>query len=164
SYLEELGSRERALVDIYSRDGVFDEREFETVVQALDLRVAVYLDSAGRLVHVWPPKPESIGTEIASRYTHLSSALRGHVAGSDAEGIPVVALAVPINNNGRRFVFSGGFATTATPITAYLVNATSLHGSRIAIVDGSQHIVAAHGVDASRTLRDQLPALATALD
>ncbi|HVJ97378.1 MAG TPA: sensor histidine kinase [Acidimicrobiia bacterium] len=168
SYLDELARREKDLAALYLKDGTLDEQEFTTIVQALDLRVAVFLDGAGKVLHVWPPKPSQIGTEIASRYEHLTNAEQGRTAVSDvvasaAEGIPVVALAVPLRTGTQHFVFSGGFSTKDTPIATYLANATSLKDAHISIVDGSGEIVAAQGLDPNRSLRQQLPTLDTAL-
>ena len=149
SYVRELMARERAQARRLFDNGRPSRRRFEDAVAALDLEAAVLMDDRGRLVFVWPRRPELVGSPIAAKYAHLRAALSGrptvsHVVRSAAKGVPIVAFAIPLQTpTGRRAVFSGALAPATTPLGAYLRNALPIRGARAYLVDDSGVTVAA---------------------
>lgn len=141
---------------------------FKTVVDTFGFTNAVLLDASGRVLAVYPPKPALLGTELASRYAHLRTALRGSraisaVVPAASNGVPVEAFAVPFDTPSGRRVFSGAFEVRATPLKDYLQALVSLPTSRFFLIDGHQKVLTASvPTTAAATLGRLDPALAAA--
>lgn len=143
SWIDDFASR--AGVDASARLGTGDgnRRGFREMVRAYRLEAALLLDDRGRVLQVWPRSPEIIGTELASKYSHLKQAVDGeravsNVVPSAVEGIPVVAVAIPFQSQAGHRVFSGAFSISRTPIgKPYLENVTPILGSRVYLVDAN---------------------------
>jgi PAS domain S-box-containing protein len=123
-------------------------RDFDIVVSSFDYTSAVLLDARGRVMENFPSALSLIGQDVAVRYEHLRSALRGTptvsvVVPNAARGEPVVAFAVPFETSGGRRVFSGAIPIRASPLAPYLTSALSISGSRVSVVDTAGNIVAA---------------------
>lgn len=127
--------------------------DFEAVVQSFGFEAAVLLDAQGDLVHVWPATPEMIDRDMTD-YAHLRAALTGRVGVSDvvpsaAEGVPIVAVAVPFRSASGRRVFSGAFTPATTPVSAYLGSAVPIRGGAAFLMDSSGAVLASpmeHGL------------------
>ena len=149
AYVAELMSRERAQARHVFVRGRPSARRFEDAVRALDLQAAVLVDGRGRLVFVWPRRPELVGSPIADKYAHLRRALSGQpsvsqVVRSAAKGVPAVAFAIPLETpTGKRAVFSGALTLATSPLGAYLRNALPIRGGRAYLFDQSGVAVAA---------------------
>lgn len=149
SFVAELlaAERRRARAELAGR--VVGRAQFERVVEAFGFQAALLLDARGRVIHVTPHEERLVGTRLAGRYEHLRAAVAGkttvsNVVSSAAEGIPIVAFAVPFGSEtGERRVFSGAFALARTPLAAYLRNALPLEHGRIYVVDGENEVVVA---------------------
>jgi len=116
------------------------ERQFQDVVSSLSFGAALLVDSGGRVLHVWPRELAIIGSQIGSRYAHLSKALRGEVAisnvvSSAARGTPIVAFAIPLATPAGRRVFSGAFAVGRTPLADYLSTAMPFSEAELMLMD-----------------------------
>ncbi|MGK5682925.1 ATP-binding protein [Actinoplanes sp. URMC 104] len=164
--LERQGVQARASL----ADPVVRARDFERAVAGFGYPAAVLLDARGRVLQVVPADPSVIGKDISGRYAHLRTALDGTpavsgVVDSAAEGIPVVAFAVPFDTAQGRRVFSGAIPIKASPLASYFTSALSLTGARIQLADPGGGIVAATEPFAARTptLATQDPPLAAAL-
>ena len=120
---------------------------FEAVNDAFGFQAVVLLDSRGDVLAVAPPSAKLIGTNIASRYPHLASAVAGHAAVSNlalsaALGIPVVAFATPFTaSDGARRVYSGAYEVGDTPLANYLANAIPYAGHQGFLLDANGDIV-----------------------
>ena len=169
SYVNDLVANEQSRAHTQLSGANVSQGEFERVVDALGFQAAVLLDSRGRIERVYPDDPSLVGTEIASRYPHLSAALRGQAAVSPvvpsaARHVPVVGFAIPFDSASGRRVFSGAFEVERTPIAEYLKNALPLKGSRVYIVDSSgATVVGDQRGRGGRTFADVDPSLAAAL-
>ncbi|HKT04654.1 MAG TPA: hypothetical protein VJT31_34490, partial [Rugosimonospora sp.] len=155
SYVADLIDREQVAAAALLTDPVVGEREFTRTVAGFGYPAAVLLDGRGRAMQVAPANPALIGTDLASRYAHLRTALvegRPAVSGvvpSAARGVPVVAFAVPFTSTAGRRVFSGAVEITHSPLSAYLSTALSLPGALVQLTDASGAIVAANEPDAT---------------
>jgi signal transduction histidine kinase len=169
SFVNDLVANERSRAHTQLSGQDVSQGEFERVVDALGFQAAVLLDSRGRIERVYPDDPSLVGTEIASRYPHLSAALRGDTAVSPvvpsaSRHVPVVGFAIPFDSAAGRHVFSGAFEVERTPIAEYLKNALPLKGSRVYIVDSSgATVVGDQRGRGGRTFADVDPSLAAAL-
>ena len=169
SFVTDLVANERRRARTDLSASTVSQGEFERVVDALGFQAAVLVDSRGRLVRVYPSDPSLVGTEIASKYPHLSAALRGEttvspVVSSASRHVPVVAFAIPFDSAKGRRVFSGAFAVEQTPVAEYLKNALPLKGSRVYVVDSSgATVVGDQRGRGGRTFADVDPSLAAAL-
>ena len=147
SYLEDLAARERRLAERLLAAPEVDKAAFEEVVVSLDLQAAVLLDEDGRLLHVWPARPEILGNDMTIEYAHLRAAVAGNVAVSNivpsaAVGEPIVAIATPFRSGAGLRTFSGAFAPDATPLGRYLDTAAPFRGGHGYILDGADRVVA----------------------
>jgi PAS domain S-box-containing protein len=161
SYTADLIARERVQANASLSDPSVNARDFARAVAGFGYPAAVLLDSKGRALQVIPSDPSVIGTDLADRYVHLRTALRqgrpavSPVVPSAAQGMPVVAFAVPFATSSGRRVFSGAVDIKRSPLTSYLTTALNLAGARVQLVDAAGSIVAAN-----RTLSDVTPTLA----
>jgi len=120
--------------------------EFTRTAMVQRSSAAVLLDGNGRLLQVYPEKPEILGQDMSARYAHLSGALAGRptvsvVVPSAATGIDIVAVAVPFDTPGGRRVFSAGFEISQTPLMTFLHNVTHIDGHLVFLVDTNDAIV-----------------------
>ncbi|MEY2476887.1 MAG: hypothetical protein QOG87_2202 [Actinomycetota bacterium] len=168
TYIRQITSQEQEQARRYWADHVPDDQEFQQFVDAFGFQAAVLLDKEGRLLRVVPAGPEILGRPLAGHYDHLTAALNGTITVSDvvpsaAQSQPVVAFAVPLVEGGEATVFSGAFEVQATPLAAFLSEASPVGGSANYLVD-SKNIVAATNArrSAGKPLREAAPALADA--
>ncbi len=170
SYVQSIVRAERRRAEDALAEPRVSERSFLTVVDALEFQAAVLLDRRGRLLHVSPPKPEIIGSDLGARYAHLGAAVAGRVGVSGvvpsaAEAKPIVALAVPFRSAEGRRVFSGAFTVSGTPLAAYFATALPIAGSELVLVDGAGALVidtrpGAEGINELRSVDAGLAAAA----
>ena len=145
-YVNDLAEREtaHAVRELTSTD---DQRHgFEELVETFDFDAAVMLDAEGRLLQVWPRRPDIIGTRLTQTYTHLKAAAEGEVGVSNvvpsaAEAHPVVGIAVPIETTDGTFVVSGAFVADDTPLGAYFDAAVPTSGGRAYLVDSDDQLI-----------------------
>jgi diguanylate cyclase (GGDEF)-like protein len=171
TYVDDLVSRQREVARRSLSGDVVEARSFERTVVDSGYEAAVLLDRRGRLLDVVPSKPELLGTDMTAKYDHLAAATEGRVAiskvvPSAAEGIPVVAFAVPfVTSHGRR-VYSGAYDVSKTPLAAYLRNAIQIKPNRVYLIDPGGQVIAKSGraPTAVRELDRLDPELARALD
>ena len=123
AYVDYMFETERRLVPRLTRD-LDRPEEFARTTALIGSSAAVLLDHRGRAVALAPAAPELRGQQLAARYPHLSSALKGARAVSDVvpsavEGTSIVAFALPLSG-GRFGVFSAGFTLADSPLKAFL--------------------------------------------
>lgn len=121
--------------------------DFDLAIESLGFEAAVLLDAAGRALAAYPAAPRLLGTEIASRYDHLTAAVAGRravsgVVPSAVRGIPVVALAVPYDTPTGRRVISGAFSVEVGPLGRFLQNMLVVETARAYLIDASGKIAA----------------------
>lgn len=126
-------------VDWLSGTTQLDE-SLAVAADVFDFRGALIVNSEGRAMASYPHIPGLIGSDLSSRYPHLTTALKGRpavssVVLSSSRGVPVIEFAVPYYTpNGRR-VFSGEYELNRTPMEALLEAVTPVPGSRVYLVD-----------------------------
>ncbi len=143
TYVEQLFQRES---DVAAQSLAADPAAFPGIVAAFGFSNAVLLDEQGTLLAVHPAKPELLGTRIAGKYPHLSTAVTGvravsPVVPAASDGQPVVGFAMPYSTPHGLRVFSGAYSVRSTPLAAYLERTTTLKGSRLYLVDSSGTVV-----------------------
>jgi diguanylate cyclase (GGDEF)-like protein/PAS domain S-box-containing protein len=157
----ELVQRHEQLMAAAQLTGSVPADRFSQLVEANRFAAAVLLDGSGRLLAVYPAKPEAIGTEIGSRYAHLRSALAGRpaisaVVPSAARREPVIGFAVPFDTPAGRRVFSGGYAVADTPLQPFVASSLSTYSTaRTYLVDPSGQLIAAHTPAGGSTAAEQ---------
>ncbi|MFN2464008.1 MAG: diguanylate cyclase [Candidatus Dormibacteria bacterium] len=147
AYIEDVTRREKANAEANMSEPTVPRATLEQVSRMMGFEAAVLLDDRGRVLQVLPNNPAVVGTEIASRYQHLSSAERGSpavsgVVSSAAAGRPVVAFAVPFQTSSGRRIFSGGFDVGHTPLGAYLSDSLPYPGATSDVVDQAGRLIA----------------------
>ena len=147
SYTADVLTRERLVAEARLAAPSVTASEFSRVTEDLGFEAAVLLDERGRLLQVVPSNPGILGTTLAPRYAHLTSAVAGHVAISGvvpgaATGRPVVAFATPFDTLSGRRVFSGAFDIGKTPLGSYLQDALPYRGATADLMDPSGKLVA----------------------
>ncbi len=170
SYVADVFSREEAVARQQLSGPTISDTQFGVVTQSFGFTAAVVLDGRGNALDILPAAPAKIGTNLAAKYAHLSSAERGiptvsHVVPSAALGRPVVAFAVPYATPYGRRVFGGGFDVNATPVANYLHNSLPQAGAAIYLVDNTSGVVVADQAAATPNaapLSIQAPGLAAA--
>ena len=170
SYITDVFSREEAVARDQLGDATISEMQFRAVAESFGFTAAVVLDDHGNALAILPAAPGKIGTNLAAKYAHLSSAEQGtatvsHVVPSAALGRPVVAFAVPYLTAYGRRVFSGAFDVNATPVANYLRNSLPQAGATAYLVDNSSGVVVADEAGATPNaapLSVQAPELAAA--
>lgn len=148
-----------------------DADEYAATMEDQGFEAAVLLDHAGRLLAIHPRRPELLGTEIASRYAHLTAAVRGESAVSDvvpsaARGFPVVAIAVPFETPYGRRVTSGTFSVEVGPLGSFLEGLLPFNSARAYLIDRNGTIAASSGTPRNdiahlRAVEPELARLAT---
>lgn len=146
-YVQEVADRELAQASSLLSAAEVDQAVFEQVVHSMSFNAAVLLDEDGLLVHVWPRRPELIGTDMTVEYDHLRAAVEGHVGVSEmvesaAEREPAVAVAVPFETAWGRRVFSGAFSPATSPLGAYLGSVVTASGGAGYLTDHSGDLLA----------------------
>ena len=146
-FVEDLAERERTQAERLLSGPEVDQVAFESVVRGFDFEAAVLLDDAGRLLHVWPARPDLIGRDMTVDYAHLRTAVGGQIGVSEmvpsaARGIPVTAVAVPFDTGVGRRVFSGAFSPSTTPLGAYLDSVVPVSGGTAYLTDRSGAVLA----------------------
>jgi diguanylate cyclase (GGDEF)-like protein len=166
TFVRQLTARETA-VATSTLTGTDPTVAFNSDVGAFGFPAAVLLDAKGEALAVSPPAPAVVGTQLSSRYAHLAAAVGGRVAVSDvvpsaAKREPVVAFAVPFDTPTGRRVFSGAYAISQTPLSAFLDDTTTLSGAQLYIDDGTGIVLATNGPPATsaQTLTQRNPNLA----
>jgi PAS domain S-box-containing protein len=160
SYTADQIARERVQADASLADRSVTARDFARAVAGFGYPAAVLLDAHGRALQVIPHDPMLVGVNLTGRYAHLRTAVwQGRPAVSPvvlsaAQGVPVVAFAVPFATPAGRRVFSGAVDIKRSALTSYLTNALPLAGAQVQLVDHSGNIVAAN-----RTLAGTIPTL-----
>ncbi|SDS34166.1 sensor histidine kinase [Actinoplanes derwentensis] len=151
SFVDDLIARQREQAKAFLSDQVVDSRDFTRTVGGFGYPAAVLLDAGGRVLQVVPANPAVEGQRLADRYAHLRTAVReGRAAVSPmvpsaAQGVPVVAIAVPFSTRFGLRVFSGAVAVSDhSPLSAYLSSAIQLTGVKIHLVDSAGVVVAAN--------------------
>ena len=135
-----------AAVDSLSGTNQLDSA-LATVADIFDFRAAVVLDSHGVALASFPETADLVGSDVASRYEHLSAALAGgqpvvsSVVVSAGRGVPVVEFAVPYYTpNGRR-LFSGAYELRQLPLAPFLRSVTAIAASQVYVVGADGAIV-----------------------
>jgi PAS domain S-box-containing protein len=150
SYTEDLIHRERVQANATLTGPSVEAREFAHAVAGFGYPAAVLLDAQGRALQVDPADPTLIGKNLASRYTHLRTALQqgrptvSPVVPSAVRGLSVVAFAVPFETPSGRRVFSGAVAIRDSPLSSYLSSALTYSSAQVQLVDTNGSIVAAN--------------------
>lgn len=148
TYAEQLLDRERKVaVSLLSEPGT---PRFDQVSETFGFHASLLLDSDGRVLAATPPAPGLLGKQLGGDYVHLQQALQGRptvskAVASAAEGLPVIAFAVPYDTPEGRRVFSGAYLVKETPIREYLNAMSALPGFRAYVVDGDGGVVDASG-------------------
>jgi diguanylate cyclase (GGDEF)-like protein len=169
TYVSQLTSRER-LAAAATLTTTHPATAFAATVRGFGFPTALLLDERGRVLAIAPPAPRLIGIEVGARSAYLSAALHGKVVVSNvvvsaANATPVVAFAVPFKTPFGRRVLSGGYPISATPLDAYLNDATTLPGAQLYLVDGNGIVLATNsrGAPAAQTLEQRAPSLGHAV-
>lgn len=146
TYVTELLARERSMAEEQLSAQEIPEATFDSVIRAFGFEAAVVLDPSGKLIQVYPAKPELRGSEMLSHYVHLRGALATGTAVSDvvpsaAKSAPIIGFATRYDSaNGPR-IFSGAFDVRATPLSAYMKNVLELSGGNVDLIDARGIIV-----------------------
>ena len=146
-------------------DAVVSAAEFDDAVTAFGFEAGVLLDKDGRALAVSPRRDLLLGTDLASGYSHLRSAVAGRMTVSDvvlsaANQERIVAVAVPFDSEAGRRVISGGYELSRSPLSAFLAATSSLPGREVYLVDGSGQIVASSQVTPTDDFSVAAPGLA----
>ena len=88
-----------------------------------------------------------MGEDLTSNYEHLGRAVDGQyaisaVVPSAAEGVPIVAFAVPFDTPAGRRVFSGGFDVPRSPLAAFLRSSIPFPLAHADLIDASSAVIA----------------------
>jgi diguanylate cyclase (GGDEF)-like protein len=147
--------------------GDVSQREFTEFLAGFGFGPALLLDNHGRVLRVAPADPDLLGVELASGYDHLSTALRGRAAVSNAvlsavDRQPVVAFAVPLDTPAGPRVFSGAYDVASSPMGVYLDHANPFTGGSVYLLDATGQVISAGG-GGTASLADRDPTLADAL-
>src|SRR5665213_2604747 len=168
TYVSQLMDRESEVAK-RQLSGPSPAAAFAGAVAAFAFPAALLIDGEGRVLAVAPASPTLIGQPIASRYAHLTAALRGGDAVSDVvpsavKAAPVVAFAVPFATPAGRRVMSGAYAISDTPLSAFLNDTTTLDGAHVYLVDSQGTVITSNGDPTTSTelLSAREPALANA--
>ncbi len=172
SYVQDLLARERKQATTFLAAKTVDDADFRRSVTTFGYPAAVLIDARGRALHVAPPNPSLIGTNLLlPQYTHLKSALRtgvpavSAVVPSASGQLAVTAFAMPYDTPYGRRVFSGAVEVARSPLSAYLTKALTIPGNRVYLADGAGRVVAANrSVNGkNKALGTAEPAMAAAL-
>ncbi len=148
NYVDDQLVRARRQGEAFLAGASVGEQRLREVVAPFGYTAAVLLDDRGRLMQVFPAKPAILGTDLSARYAHLHTAVQddvpavSHVVPSAAEGVPVVAFAVPFQTTQGRRVFSGALPVQDSPLGSYLRHAIALPSSQVQLIDPDGTVVA----------------------
>ncbi|GAA3385339.1 sensor histidine kinase [Cryptosporangium minutisporangium] len=171
SYVQDVLARERTQAETFLSAKTVSAADFRRSVATFGYPAAVLVDAQGRLLHVEPPNPALVGTNVLGKYAHLRTAtLTGvpavsAVVPSASERVPVTAFAMPFETRYGRRVFSGAVEVARSPLSAYLAKALTIPDNRVYLVDGVGRVVASNRAVTSQnnSLGRAEPALAQAL-
>jgi hypothetical protein len=170
SYVENLLKRERDIAERELSADTIPAATFDTVVRAFGFEAAVVTDSKSTLLHVYPAKPQALGTYVGGRYAHLRNALVdgaaiSSVVPSAAIGAPIVGFAVRYGTASGTRVFSGAYDVRMMPLHVYMSNLLAFRSASADLIDANGAIVASNrrGDVRSRELQDVDPSLVAAL-
>jgi hypothetical protein len=170
SYVENLLKRERDIAERELSADPIPAPAFDTVVRAFGFEAAVLTDAASKLLHVYPAKPQALGTYVGGRYAHLRNALVdgaavSSVVPSAAIGAPIVGFAVRYRTASGTRVFSGAYDVRMMPLHAYMSNLLAFRGASVDLIDADGAIVSSNRrADVrSRELQKVDPSLVAAL-
>jgi diguanylate cyclase (GGDEF)-like protein len=149
SYVRDLLQREEKIARIELNTAQVPDADFERVVRVFGFEAAVIMDASGKLMKVFPAKPQIIGTDVATRYPHLRDALAkgqavSSVTPSAAAGTPVVAFATRYDSDAGPRVFSGAYDVSQTPLRAYMSNLIAIPGASSDLIDANGAVVASN--------------------
>lgn len=161
-YVTELAKREQSEAERLLGGDRPERRTFEQVVAAFGFEAAVLLDGEGRLLQVWPRRPDLLGRDLSSQYAHLRAAVAGEIGVSEvvpsvALREPITAVAVPFQSKAGRRVFSGAFSAARSPLGAYLKSAVPISGGDAYLLDRSGRGLASGRSETA--LGDEIPGL-----
>ena len=167
SYTGFVLGRETTLAEQSLSGPVVSDGTFRDFLQDFDFGPAVLLDSAGNTLDVAPAAPSLIGTQIGSKYKHLSSAFRGTAAVSNivpsvAQRVPIVTFAAPFNTRYGRRVVSGAFDLVTQPMGLYMHHVLPYVDSAVYLVDATGKIIVG-STKATGSLAQVDPALSRSL-
>jgi signal transduction histidine kinase/CheY-like chemotaxis protein/HPt (histidine-containing phosphotransfer) domain-containing protein len=143
-------------------------RELSQIAIGFGSHVAGLFDHAGRVIAILPRDPRIVGSEVASRYAHLSAAESGRTAVSGvvpsaARHEPVVAIAVPYATPYGRRVFSPAYPVAGSVLAIFVDHAIAQKKHLALLVDAGGNIIAASPHVPAGTQRRLSPALARAM-
>ena len=150
TYVDDLVERQRDVANRRLSGATVSEEVFQRAVGDGGYEAAVLLDARGRLLRVAPPRRTLLGHDMAARYDHLRRGVAGETAVSEvvpsaADGIPIVAFAVPFHSRHGRRVYSAAYDISNTPLGAYLRNAIQVRPNQVYLVDRTGNVVARNG-------------------
>jgi PAS domain S-box-containing protein len=169
NYIDDQVARARRQGEEYLTASNVGEQRLREVSAPFGYTAVVLLDDHGRLLQVVPARPGMLGADLSARYEHLRIAVRqgvpavSRVVPSAAEGVPVVAFAVPFDTPRGRRVFSGALPVQDSPLGSYLRHAIALPSSRVYLIDPDAKMVASAQSPPATTLGDSDRLLADAL-
>jgi signal transduction histidine kinase len=168
SYVDNLFRQQQQQAIALLSGAAPSDEEFELVTSSLGYRAAVLLDEHGRALNVVPPRPSLIGEDLTVSYEHLRQAVAGHnyissVVPSAADGVPIVAFAVPFDTPTGRRVFSGGFDVSKMPFSSFLASALPFPNAHAELIADDTTVIASAHASPSSGARDDEAALAHAL-
>ena len=162
NFAADLAARETLQAERLLAGPEVEKAEFDGLVAAFDFEAAVLLDDRGHLLQVWPSRPEILGKDMTVDYAHLRAAVAGNVGISElvksvAQGVPIIAIAIPFDTPAGRRVLSGAFTPQQSPMGAYLGSAVPVRGGTAYLVDASGNLLASG--DGGYSLPDELAGL-----
>jgi signal transduction histidine kinase len=158
SYVEDIFKREAVQASRLLAADEVATPEFDHAVESLGFPAAVLLDSEGRALDVYPSNPSIVGANLAAKYDHLRRAVAGEraissVVPSAADGLPIVAFALPFDTPSGRRVFSAGFDLSTSPLASFVRNTTPIQPRRSFVVDDTGAVVTSDRATKSVTLK-----------
>lgn len=150
AYINDLGGRQARFASTRLADRDPSHPVFNSMVESLGFEAAVLLSSDGRLIHVYPDRPEIVGQNLSAQYEHLARALAGrpavsNVVPSAARGVPILAVAVPYETPEGRRVISGAFEVASSPLRDFLQNVLPFKSANVHLIDRSGVLAASAG-------------------
>jgi diguanylate cyclase (GGDEF)-like protein len=145
-------------------DTVVTPDQFDAANLSFGFEAAMLLDADGHALAVAPQAPGILGTDVASKYAHLASAVGGTeavsvVVESAVAKERIVAVAVPFDTESGRRVISGGYDLSTSPLTTFLESTSSLAGRQVYLVDQNDEIIATTDTTETTSLAVAAPEL-----
>lgn len=168
TYLSQQAARERQSAKVFLSGRKRLALEFDRTSADFGSEVAGLFDRSGRAIETLPHDTAILGTEVASKYSHLREAESGHTAVSGVvlsavRHEPVVAIAVPFQTPYGRRVFSPAYPVAGSVLTIFVNNALAQKHHRALLIDASGMIIAASPRATTTTLHGTDPELAAAV-